>query len=135
MRAVVQRVREASVIVDNKIVASISSGLCVLIGIHSEDTTDDSEFIIRKLVNLRIFDDQNGVMNRSVKDIDGDVLLISQFTLYGETRKGNRPSYGSAMVPDKAEIFYNSFIEQFKLTHKNMNTGVFWCSYEGSVMQ
>ena len=102
MRALIQRVTEASVSVDRRIVGAIGPGLLVLIGIAADDTDDDRDWIVRKVVALRVFGDDAGVMNRSVKEIDGDILAISQFTLYASTRKGNRPSWSMAAPPEIA---------------------------------
>jgi len=102
MRAVIQRVSKASVTVKEKITGEIKNGLVVLLGIEDADNDEDAEWLSSKIVNLRIFDDANGVMNISVKDIDGDVLLVSQFTLHASTKKGNRPSYIRASKPDFA---------------------------------
>ncbi len=100
MRAVLQRTAHASVKVDGQITGSIEKGLLVLVGIEDADTTEDLEWLSSKIVNLRIFDDENGVMNLSVKDVAGDILLVSQFTLHASTKKGNRPSYIKASKPD-----------------------------------
>ncbi|HXK00010.1 MAG TPA: D-aminoacyl-tRNA deacylase, partial [Gelidibacter sp.] len=100
MKVVVQRVSKASVTINNEKVASIGSGLLILLGIVNEDTQDDIEWLTRKIVNLRVFDDENGVMNKSLLDVDGDVIVVSQFTLHALTKKGNRPSYIKAAKPD-----------------------------------
>jgi D-tyrosyl-tRNA(Tyr) deacylase len=106
MRVVIQRVSEANVKVDGEVVGAIDRGLMVLLGIHDDDTLDDIQWISGKLIQLRIFDDADGVMNLSVQDIAGSILLISQFTLYAATKKGNRPSYIAAAKPDKAIQIY-----------------------------
>ncbi len=111
MRALIQRVKEASVSVDNNIISQIDQGLLVLLGITHEDTKEDMDYLCRKIANMRLFDDQEGVMNLSVKDIKGDILLISQFTLLANTRKGNRPSYIEAARPEQAEPMYETFAE------------------------
>ena len=111
MRAVIQRVKKALVSVDNKIISHIDKGLLVLLGISTEDSQSDSDYIIDKIVNLRIFKDAEGKMNNSVASIEGEILIVSQFTLYGDARKGRRPSYSSAANGDDAEKIYNSFIE------------------------
>ena len=110
MRALVQRVREARVSVDGKPVGSIGHGLLALVGIAPDDTLADREWLVRKIVQLRIFGDDAGVMNRSVIDIGGEVLAVSQFTLYASTKKGNRPSYSDAAPPDIAEPRFNEFV-------------------------
>ncbi len=111
MRALIQRVKEASVSVDNNIISQINQGLLVLLGITHEDTKEDMDYLCRKIANMRLFDDKEGVMNLSVKAIKGDILLISQFTLLANTRKGNRPSYIEAARPEQAEPMYETFAE------------------------
>ncbi len=114
MRAVVQRVRHSSVTVDGKIVGQIEKGLTVLIGITHTDDEKDINYILDKVVNLRIFEDEQGKMNLSVKDIGGEILYVSQFTLYGDVRGGRRPSYTQAMAYDEAEKLYNKFLDMAK---------------------
>jgi len=114
MRVVVQRVREAAVKVENEETGSIENGLLLLVGIHEEDTGEELEWMSEKILNLRIFDDDEGKMNLSVQDIEGDLLVVSQFTLYGDARKGNRPSYIEAAGPDKAEKLYEDMIRYFR---------------------
>ncbi|TVZ58775.1 D-tyrosyl-tRNA(Tyr) deacylase [Flavobacteriaceae bacterium MAR_2010_105] len=126
MKAVIQRVTKASVTIDNKVVASISNGLLVLLGIIDEDTQEDIEWLSNKIVNLRIFGDENGVMNKSVLDIDGNVIVVSQFTLHASTKKGNRPSYIKAAKPEVAIPLYEAFVEKFQQDFgKNVQTGEF----------
>ncbi|GGI55779.1 D-aminoacyl-tRNA deacylase [Winogradskyella haliclonae] len=110
MKVVVQRVSEASVTINKKIVASIGNGLLVLLGIVEEDTQEDIDWLCRKLVGLRVFPDENMVMNKSIHDTKGDVIVVSQFTLHASTRKGNRPSYIKAAKPDIAIPLYENFI-------------------------
>src|SRR5688572_17389514 len=112
MRAVIQRVSRASITIDGKIHSSIGDGLVVLLGIEDADAENDIEWLSGKIVNLRIFNDENGVMNVSVKDINGDILLVSQFTLHASTKKGNRPSYIKASKPEIAIPVYEKFIKQ-----------------------
>jgi len=114
MKAVIQRVSKASVTIDGKQVASISNGLLILLGIINEDTQDDINWLSKKIVNLRIFGDDEGIMNRSVLDINGDAIVVSQFTLHANTKKGNRPSYIKAAKPDVAIPLYEAFIKQFE---------------------
>ncbi len=114
MKVVIQRVSSASVTINEKVKAAIKNGLLVLIGIEDADDDNDINWLSNKIVNLRIFDDENKVPNLSVKDIDGDILLISQFTLQASTKKGNRPSYIKAAKPDVAIPLYEKFIEQLK---------------------
>ncbi len=109
MRCVVQRVTSSKVEVDGKIVGEIKNGLNVLVGFTDTDTIKDIEYCVKKITNLRVFDDENGVMNKSVIDIKGEILSISQFTLYGDVRKGNRPSYIKALGGDKAKPLYEEF--------------------------
>jgi D-tyrosyl-tRNA(Tyr) deacylase len=125
MRAVVQRVKKASVTVDGKIVGSIERGLMVLLGIHEKDTINELLWMAEKLVKLRIFEDEEGKMNISVKDIGGDILLVSQFTLYGDLKKGTRPSYIEAARPEVAIPLYEKMIETLKNEGLRVETGVF----------
>lgn len=126
MRALIQRVSKASVCIDNQITASINTGLLVLIGIESSDTEEDILYITKKVTQLRIFDDDNNLMNKSVSDIQGEILLVSQFTLHASTHKGNRPSYIQAAKPEVAKPIYNALYEAFKSTHKQkVATGTF----------
>jgi len=114
MRIVVQRVNRAAVRVDGQTVGEIGRGLLVLLGIGKEDTDSDSDYIIGKILSLRIFHDDEGKMNRSVTDIGGGVLVVSQFTLHGDVRKGTRPSFSDAMPPADAEKFYNRFMDKLR---------------------
>ncbi len=126
MRAVIQRVSEASVTVDEKITGSIKNGLLVLLGIEDADSTEDIEWLSSKIINIRIFNDANGVMNISLKDINGDILLVSQFTLHASTKKGNRPSYIRASKPGVAIPLYEQMITQLeKDINKKIQTGTF----------
>lgn len=114
MRIVIQRVSEASVTIEQKIVAQINQGLLVLVGIEEEDTTEDINWLVTKIVNLRIFADENEVMNLSIKDINGEIIAVSQFTLHALTKKGNRPSYIKAAKPDVAIPMYEKFVQQLE---------------------
>lgn len=126
MRAVIQRVTKASVIIDSKIHSQINKGLLVLLGIEDADTLEDIEWLSGKIVNLRIFNDENGVMNLSIKDINGDLLVVSQFTLHASTKKGNRPSYIKAAKPQIAIPMYEKFVLQLNNDlGKSIYTGVF----------
>lgn len=125
MRAVVQRVSKGSVTVENNVIGSINKGLVVLLGITEEDTNSDIDYMIDKIINLRIFEDENEKMNFSLLDINGEILLVSQFTLYGDCRKGRRPNFMSAAKPEKAEFLYNKFVDTIKLQNVNIQTGVF----------
>lgn len=126
MRAVVQRVAEASVTIDGQVRAAIAKGLLVLVGIEDADTSEDVNWLSAKMINLRIFDDANGVMNLSVKETGGEILLISQFTLHAATKKGNRPSYIKASKPEKATPLYEEMVRRLeKEMEKAIGTGVF----------
>ena len=126
MRSVIQRVAKASVLIDGKINGSIGAGLLVFLGIEDADSEEDTEWLAGKIINLRIFNDEAGIMNRSVSDIAGDILLITQFTLHASTKKGNRPSYIKASKPDIAIPLYEKMIQQLtgKLG-KDISTGIF----------
>jgi D-tyrosyl-tRNA(Tyr) deacylase len=126
MRAVIQRVTKASVTVDDHITGGIDTGMLVLLGIEDADTTEDIIWLSNKITNLRIFNDAQGVMNQSVKEVDGNILLVSQFTLYAATKKGNRPSYIRAGKPDIAIPLYEQMITQLGLDMgKQICTGIF----------
>lgn len=133
MRAVVQRVTESSVEVNNRVIGKIGQGLLVLLGISSEDTEKDSEYILRKILGLRVFNDQEGNMNLSVSDISGELLLVSQFTLYGDARKGNRPSYIRAAKSDSSKIIYDSFIKKLEASGVKFETGKFGADMNVSI--
>ena len=131
MRVVIQKVTHASVSIENQTVASIDKGLLVLVGIEDGDTNEDIAWLSSKIVNLRVFDDDNGVMNLSVKEVDGEVLIVSQFTLHASTKKGNRPSYIKAARPEVAIPIYEAFIKQVEsLLGKRVPIGQF-----GAMMQ
>ena len=126
MRVVIQRVEEASVDANNKLAGSIGKGLMILLGIEEEDTFEDADYLIKKIPSLRIFDDADGVMNLSLKDIQGEVLLVSQFTLHALTRKGNRPSYIRAARPEKAIPLYEYVVNNLSVElGKEVKTGIF----------
>ncbi len=126
MKAVIQRVTKASVIIDTKKVATIKRGLLILLGIEPADTNEDIVWLSSKITNLRVFDDDNGIMNHSVKDIDGEVIVVSQFTLHASTKKGNRPSYIKAAKPEIAIPLYENFIIQLEQDlEKKVQTGEF----------
>jgi D-tyrosyl-tRNA(Tyr) deacylase len=114
MRIVIQRVSEASVKIDGEITSTIQVGFLVLLGIEIDDTTDDADYLIQKLINLRVFSDQDGKMNLSLTDVNGDILIVSQFTLHAVTQKGNRPSYIKAARPEKAIPIYEYFLSKTK---------------------
>ncbi|APY11476.1 D-tyrosyl-tRNA(Tyr) deacylase [Seonamhaeicola sp. S2-3] len=131
MKIVIQRVSEASVTVEGERVAEINNGLLILLGIVNEDTQEDIKWLTNKIVNLRIFSDENDVMNKSIKDVDGNIIVVSQFTLHALTKKGNRPSYIKAAKPDIAIPLYQTFIKQLESDlGKKVQTGQF-----GAMMQ
>ena len=126
MKVVIQRVTRSSVTIQGNIVASIEKGLLVLLGIIDEDTKDDIIWLSNKIANLRVFDDENGVMNKSIIDVEGDAIVVSQFTLHASTKKGNRPSYIKAAKPDIAIPLYEGFVKQLELDlGKKVQTGQF----------
>ena len=126
MRIVLQRVTEASVTINNKVKSQISNGLLILLGIEELDTQEDIDWLVKKVLALRIFDDENGVMNKSVRDIDGDIIVVSQFTLMASYKKGNRPSYIKAAKHEISIPLYNSFCEILsKEFGKEIGTGEF----------
>ena len=125
MRCVVQRVTSSSVTVDGVVSGRIDAGLMVLIGVSVDDTDADLKYMAEKVPNLRIFDDENGVMNRSVLDVGGSILAVSQFTLYGDARGGRRPSYIRAAKPDKADELYEQLIARWREKGIHVETGVF----------
>jgi D-tyrosyl-tRNA(Tyr) deacylase len=126
LKVVIQRVSSASVTIETEIVANIQSGLLVLVGIEDGDSVEDINWLSQKIINLRIFGDENEVMNLSVKDIQGDIIIVSQFTLHASTKKGNRPSYIKASKPDIAIPLYEKFVQQMELElGKKIQTGKF----------
>ena len=125
MRAVVQRVTEASVTVENEVVGAVGPGVMVLIGVSENDTDKDLKYITDKVMNLRIFDDENGVMNRSVLDVGGSILAVSQFTLYGDARGGRRPSYFRAAGPEAANAMYERLVAAWREHGIHVETGRF----------
>lgn len=126
MRVVIQRVKEASVTIDAQIKSAITEGLLILVGVEDVDTEDDIKWLAAKIVNLRIFGDENGLMNRSVIDINGEMLVVSQFTLHASTKKGNRPSFLKAAKPDFAVPMYERFVEELvHISGLKVSTGEF----------
>ena len=126
MKVVIQRVAKASVTIDEEKVASVEKGLLILLGIVNEDALDDIKWLSNKIVNLRVFGDENGVMNKSLLDVNGDVIVVSQFTLHASTKKGNRPSYIKAAKPDIAIPLYETFVKQLETDlGKPVQTGRF----------
>ncbi len=126
MRAVIQRVTKASCTVDNQITGQIQKGLMILLGVEEADTTEDLKWLGQKFINLRIFEDEQGLMNKSIQDVDGNILLISQFTLFAQTKKGNRPSFIRAAKPDKAKPMYEEMaLLLSQLLQKEVQLGIF----------
>lgn len=126
MRAVIQRVTQASCMVDGESTGKIDQGFLVLLGIEDADTEDDVQWLAQKITGLRVFSDENGLMNKALADVDGNILLISQFTLFAQTKKGNRPSFIKAAKPDKAIPIYEQMIKMLTtLTGKKIATGIF----------
>ena len=134
MKLVVQRVLEAKVEVDNNIVGKIEKGFLVLFGAGEGDTKEQADFLAEKLCNLRVFSDKNGKMNLSIKDIDGELLIVSQFTLYADCKKGNRPSFVKAAKPDKANELYEYFMSKCKSLVKNVQKGIFGADMKVSLL-
>ena len=125
MRAVVQRVASSRVTVDERVTGEVKKGLLVLLGVTHDDTSKDVDYMVDKVTNLRIFEDENDKMNLSLKDIGGEVMAVSQFTLYGDARKGRRPSFSDAARPDVANPLYEEFVEKLRAQGITVGTGVF----------
>lgn len=134
MRTVLQRVKSASVHINGEVSGKISAGLVVLLGISSNDTIKDVRWMAEKVINLRIFDDQNGKMNLSLADINGEMLIVSQFTLYGDCRKGRRPGFSTAAPPEIAKPLYEEFIKEVKNRQIQVATGIFQAEMEISLI-
>ena len=130
MRLVIQRVSEAHVTVNNGATGSIRTGLLVFLGVSRTDTVEDADYLTGKLLGLRIFPDEDGKMNRNVQEAGGSLLIVSQFTLYGDCRKGRRPSFDQAAPPDQAQVLYNYFVESAKRGQVPVETGVFQAMME-----
>ena len=134
MRVVIQRVKNASVEIDGNVNGKINTGFLVLLGIASTDTKQDVDYLVKKVVNLRVFSDENDKMNLSLKDVNGELLVISQFTLYGNCREGNRPSFIEAAKPDVAIPLYEYFVEECKKQITVVETGVFGADMKVSLL-
>jgi D-tyrosyl-tRNA(Tyr) deacylase len=135
MRAVLQRVTQANCTVDGKITGKIGIGFLVLLGIEDADTMDDLQWLAQKIASMRVFGDENGLMNKALADVDGDILLISQFTLFAQTKKGNRPGFIRAAKPDKAIPIYEQMIKTLEeLTGKKIATGIFGADMKISLL-
>jgi len=134
MRVVIQRVSEASVKVDNKIVGEVGKGLMLLIGVDESDENPDADWLVKKILDVRIFSDEEGKMNHSIKDINGEILCISQFTLISDYKKGNRPSYIKAARPDKAIPLFEYFKEELKKSGLKIESGIFGADMKVSLI-
>jgi D-tyrosyl-tRNA(Tyr) deacylase len=134
MKIIIQRVSKASVVVENKIISEINNGMLVLLGIGNEDTLDDIKWLVNKLCNIRIFPDENKVMNLSLKEVNGEVIVVSQFTLMASTKKGNRPSYIKAAKPEISIPLYKLFVQQLEESlNKKVGTGIFGADMQVSL--
>jgi D-aminoacyl-tRNA deacylase len=130
MRAVLQRVRRATVTVEKKVVGEIGAGLLVLLGVGANDTRPDADYLVEKIIGLRIFEDADGKMNLPLSNVDGAMLVVSQFTLYGDTRRGKRPSFDAAAPPEKARELYEYFVEKVRVAGLRCETGLFQASMQ-----
>ena len=134
MKIILQKVKKASVSVDNEIVGSIDKGFCLLVGVHKESTIDDAKYLAKKIAQARLFEDENDKINLSLKDVGGSILSISQFTLYADTKKGNRPSFTSAAGAEKANELYEKFNEYLKEEGVTVETGIFQTMMEVNIV-
>jgi len=134
MRAVIQRVKNASVTVDNKVISSINQGYLVLLGVEKGDLQSDIDYIVNKIVGLRVFEDTDEKMNLSIKDIQGEIIVVSQFTLAGDARKGRRPSFSNAMAPNEANKMYMKVVDQIKSYGIKVGTGEFGADMDVSLI-
>jgi D-tyrosyl-tRNA(Tyr) deacylase len=125
MIIVLQRVSEASVTIDNSIYSSIKNGFVALVGFQPDDNEEDLSFMVRKILRIRIFDDENGALNQSISDINGDILLVPNFTLAADTTRGNRPGFSTAMPPNDAKIMFDKFVNDVSSLHSNVASGLF----------
>ena len=134
MKIILQKVKKASVSVDNKIVGSIDEGYCLLVGVHKESTEEDAKYLAKKVAQARLFEDENDKINLSLKDVGGSILSVSQFTLYADTKKGNRPSFTSAAGAEKANELYEKFNEYLKEEGVTVETGIFQTMMEVNIV-
>ena len=134
MKIVLQKVKKASVSVDNKVVGSIDKGYCLLVGVHKESTEEDAKYLAKKISQARLFEDENDKINLSLKDVGGSILSVSQFTLYADTKKGNRPSFTSAAGAEKANELYEKFNEYLKEEGVRVETGIFQTMMEVNIV-
>ena len=134
MKIILQKVKKASVSVDNKIVGSIDKGYCLLVGVHKESTEEDAKYLAKKVAQARLFEDENDKINLSLKDVGGSILSVSQFTLYADTKKGNRPSFTSAAGAEKANELYEKFNKFLKEEGVTVETGIFQTMMEVNIV-
>ena len=134
MKIILQKVKKASVSVDNKIVGSIDKGYCLLVGVHKESTEEDAKYLAKKVAQARLFEDENDKINLSLKDVGGSILSVSQFTLYADTKKGNKPSFTSAAGAEKANELYEKFNEYLKEEGVTVETGIFQTMMEVNIV-
>ena len=125
MIIMLQRVSEASVTIDNSVYSSIKNGFVALVGFQPDDNEEDLSFMVRKILRIRIFDDENGALNQSISDINGDILLVPNFTLAADTTRGNRPGFSTAMPPNDAKIMFDKFVNDVSSLHSNVASGLF----------
>ena len=134
MKIILQKVKKASVSVDNKVVGNIDKGYCLLVGVHKESTEEDAKYLAKKVAQARLFEDENDKINLSLKDVGGSILSVSQFTLYADTKKGNRPSFTSAAGAEKANELYEKFNEYLKEEGVTVETGIFQTMMEVNIV-
>ena len=134
MKIILQKVKKASVSVDNKIVGSIDKGYCLLVGVHKESTEEDAKYLAKKVVQARLFEDENDKINLSLKDVGGSILSVSQFTLYADTKKGNRPSFTNAAGAEKANALYEQFNKYLREEGVTVETGIFQTMMEVNIV-
>lgn len=134
MKIILQKVKKASVSVDNKVVGSIDKGYCLLVGVHKESTEEDAKYLAKKIAQARLFEDENDKINLSLKDVGGSILSVSQFTLYADTKKGNRPSFTSAAGAEKANELYEKFNEFLREEGVTVETGIFQTMMEVNIV-
>lgn len=134
MKIILQKVKKASVSVDNKIVGSIDKGYCLLVGVHKESTEEDAKYLAKKVAQARLFEDENDKINLSLKDVDGSILSVSQFTLYADTKKGNRPSFTNAAGAEKANELYEKFNKFLREEGVTVETGIFQTMMEVNIV-
>ena len=134
MKIILQKVKKASVSVDNKIVGSIDKGYCLLVGVHKESTEEDAKYLAKKVAQARLFEDENDKINLSIKDVGGSILSVSQFTLYADTKKGNRPSFTNAAGAEKANALYEQFNKYLREEGVTVETGIFQTMMEVNIV-